>query len=187
MRKAILVMTLTISLLLVTFANALPPNHGEEKSIYPTVTLYFSDGTSANITGKVWSGTIFPIVEGSIHSYDWSKKIKYLFFDKTLKGLNPYGLDFIRAMEKYTLKDFETNFYKLVNESMSDIKNLDSDGDGYTNIEELNAGTYPGDPDDHPGMNQEEFWNQYGGYITITVIVASIFVLYFVFNREKKD
>lgn len=30
------------------------------------------------------------------------------------------------------------------------IENLDSDGDGSTNIQELKAGTSPGDPNDHP-------------------------------------
>jgi hypothetical protein len=31
------------------------------------------------------------------------------------------------------------------------IQNLDSDGDGYTNIQEINAGTFPGDAASHPG------------------------------------
>ena len=30
------------------------------------------------------------------------------------------------------------------------IENLDSDGDGFTNIQEIKAGTSPGDPNDHP-------------------------------------
>ena len=33
------------------------------------------------------------------------------------------------------------------------IENLNSDGDGYTNIEEINANAYPGNPDDYPGIN----------------------------------
>jgi hypothetical protein len=30
------------------------------------------------------------------------------------------------------------------------IEELDSDGDGFTNIEEISSLTFPGDPDDHP-------------------------------------
>lgn len=47
--------------------------------------------------------------------------------------LNNYGLDFRDADH-----DFAT------------IEQLDSDGDGSTNIDEINARTFPGDPDDRP-------------------------------------
>ena len=33
------------------------------------------------------------------------------------------------------------------------IENLNSDGDGYTNIQEIDANAYPGNPDDYPGIN----------------------------------
>lgn len=33
------------------------------------------------------------------------------------------------------------------------IENMDSDGDGFTNIQELRALTFPGDPNDHPAAN----------------------------------
>lgn len=182
MKEVIVVAILTISLLFAAVANAAP---SPQKSPYPTITLYFADGNSTEITGKVWAATIFPIVEAYIHSYDWSKKIRYLFFDKSLKGLNPYGLDFVRAIESHTISEYDTNFYKVITNSINQIKDLDSDGDGYTNNEELNAGTYPGDPNDHPGKEGEKFWDEYGGYIILISIIASIFVLYFVFNREK--
>lgn len=35
--------------------------------------------------------------------------------------------------------------------SLEAVRDLDSDGDGYTNGEELRAGTLPGDPRDYPG------------------------------------
>ena len=187
MRRISIAVILVISLMFVSLANTQALPVSGQKSIYPSVIVYFSDGVSENISGKVWADTIFPIVEGMIHNFSWGKKIKYLFFDKSLKGLNPFGLDFVRAMETHTSKEFNTDFPKLVGDSLESIYNKDSDRDGYSNIEELNAGTYPGDPNDHPGTVQEKFWDQYGGYTLITVIVLSIFVLYFVFNREKKD
>ena len=35
-------------------------------------------------------------------------------------------------------------------DSMNDIEELDSDGDGFSNVDEIAARTFPGDPDDHP-------------------------------------
>ncbi len=159
----------------------------EEKSPYPTITLYFSDGKKANITGKIWSGTIFPMIEGMIKGYNWVKKIRYLFFDYSLKGLNPYGLDFVRAMEERPYSEFENNFTKLVSDAFKLTADLDSDGDGYTNIQELNAGTYPGDPNDYPGKHPAEALEENLGYILLGVFIGSVFVLYFIFGREKKE
>jgi hypothetical protein len=48
-------------------------------------------------------------------------------------GRNPYGADFAANGHSFTA-----------------IEGLDSDNDGYTNIEEINALTFPGDPADPP-------------------------------------
>ena len=53
---------------------------------------------------------------------------------------NPYGLDY---EAEYYLTDVIT--------AAINIEPLDSDGDGYTNIEEINAATWPGFADDNPG------------------------------------
>ncbi len=37
-----------------------------------------------------------------------------------------------------------------VNPPIGNIENLDSDGDGFTNLQEIQMHTYPGDPNDHP-------------------------------------
>ena len=47
--------------------------------------------------------------------------------------LNPYGQYFLKANHDYGA-----------------IEGLDSDGDGFKNIDEINAGTFPGDPKDNP-------------------------------------
>lgn len=41
--------------------------------------------------------------------------------------------------------------------AVSTIDGLDSDGDGYTNKQEIEAGTFPGNPDDHPGLTEAPF------------------------------
>jgi hypothetical protein len=48
--------------------------------------------------------------------------------------LNPYGADFAKH-----------------NHDFGSIEPLDSDGDGFKNIDEIKAGTFPGDPEDYPG------------------------------------
>ena len=42
------------------------------------------------------------------------------------------------------------NDFASHNRSFTAIENLDSDGDGFTNIVEINALTFPGDPNSHP-------------------------------------
>ncbi len=54
-------------------------------------------------------------------------------------NLNPYGTDFLN--------------HGLNAAGLMAIENLDSDGDGFTNIQELRAFTFPGDPNDHPAAN----------------------------------
>src|SRR5271157_5246805 len=50
---------------------------------------------------------------------------------------NPYGIDFANA----SIGNHTFN---------AALAARDSDGDGYTNIVEINAGTFPGDPTSHP-------------------------------------
>ncbi|MCU0598652.1 MAG: hypothetical protein MUE70_05250 [Desulfobacterales bacterium] len=41
--------------------------------------------------------------------------------------------------------------------AVTSIDGADSDGDGYTNIEEIEAETFPGNPDDHPGLTEAPY------------------------------
>lgn len=187
MRKLIAVAVLF--LLLASMGAALgagPAKTGNEKSPFPTITLIFSDGKVADVTGKMWSTSILPYLEGRINGYNWEQhpdRSKYIFFDKSLKGLNPYGLDFVKAMETATYEEFKNNIFEVVNMAMNKTANMDSDHDGYSNIVELEKGTFPGFADSHPGANEKSFWIEYEGYIVITVLILSVFVLYFVFNK----
>lgn len=53
-------------------------------------------------------------------------------------NVNPYGMDFAKS-----------------NYDFAAVETLDSDGDGFTNIDEINARTFPGDPADNPDTQAE--------------------------------
>ena len=54
------------------------------------------------------------------------------------ENLNPYGRDFGAA-----------------NHDFGAVEGKDSDGDGFSNIDEINAGTFPGDPNENPDKKPE--------------------------------
>jgi hypothetical protein len=54
------------------------------------------------------------------------------------ENLNPYGRDFGAA-----------------NHDFGAIEGKDSDGDGFSNVDEINAGTFPGDPNENPDKKPE--------------------------------
>ena len=67
---------------------------------------------------------------------------------------NVYGSDLMSAFEA-AIKDssmqlIEGQALEEFVASLHDIEELDSDGDGFSNIDEIAARTFPGDPDDHP-------------------------------------
>jgi len=54
------------------------------------------------------------------------------------ENLNPYGADFSAA-----------------NHDFGAIEAKDSDGDGFSNVDEIKAGTFPGDPNENPDKKAE--------------------------------
>lgn len=46
----------------------------------------------------------------------------------------------------------EDQLAALFTEALRAVEMLDSDGDGHSNLEEIAARTFPGDPKDHPGV-----------------------------------
>jgi hypothetical protein len=59
---------------------------------------------------------------------------------KDLKKLNPYGADLKKQLEKT----------QDITAALKAIEGLDSDKDGVKNIDEIKAGTLPGDPKSKP-------------------------------------
>jgi len=66
-------------------------------------------------------------------------------------GLNSFGRDF------------------AVNKKLTDdLMKLDSDKDGFSNIEELKSGTFPGNPDSHPGSKTPGF----SAFLLLAILLA---------------
>ncbi len=61
---------------------------------------------------------------------------------------NAYGYDLKSAFEGRKLTEAEA--VERLQAMLKTIEELDSDGDGYSNVEEVTARTFPGNPADHP-------------------------------------
>ncbi len=70
-------------------------------------------------------------------------------------GLNPFGRDFAR-----------------IRSLTPELMQLDSDGDRFSNIEELRSGTMPGDPNSYPGKQAPGF--------TALLTLASLMAIFIV-------
>jgi hypothetical protein len=68
--------------------------------------------------------------------------------------MNAYGADVAEAMATYVPPPFEgkdAEFAQYLPMALHDVEALDSDGDGHTNLEEIEWGSYPGDEKSMPG------------------------------------
>lgn len=70
--------------------------------------------------------------------------------------LNSYGNDAKRKFSIMKASDSQTEEAQIVAfvEALKAIEPIDSDGDGFSNSEEITARTFPGDPSDHPPKRQ---------------------------------
>ena len=65
------------------------------------------------------------------------------------RSLNKYGVA-VRAAITNVDASIEDEQVRLLNAALAAVEELDSDGDGFTNIVEINSGTFPGDESDLP-------------------------------------
>jgi hypothetical protein len=130
--------------LLVTAASAMAAYHheGEDDSdrflqIYPDKTGSKLDHCALCHSGGEYEKKENRLVQ--LGSCQWCHRTYgYDGSGNILDTLNTYGMD------------YRTNGSSA--SAITTIDNLDSDADGYTNREEILAGRFPGDADDHPGL-----------------------------------
>ena len=147
----------------------------------PSVNYWVSSTVHYSVTNSEWNSLFKDVYDNSSYvSYNWSSNLtQYLIiFDLSYQGLNPYGLQFILALSTIGFPSIG-NMSKAFNMT----KNKQSQISGYNNIQALNAGAYPGYSWSVPIVkNTNKIYEEYG---TLIAIVASIFILYFIFNRKK--
>ncbi|MEM0141474.1 MAG: hypothetical protein QXN66_05520 [Thermoplasmatales archaeon] len=180
-RFLILAVALSFAVILVGVGQA----HGQSTVSYPTISYQTFSGYNITITDTMWNQTVYPVIYSkNFSTYNWkdSPLKNYILFDYSLTGLNPYGAEFIEAME--AIGNLTTSNVTL---AFQKIANLDATNSGYTNQEKLNAGALPGFSNSTPtSFSNPSVRNTYGWIFTGGVIV-SIIALYFIFNRKKNE
>ncbi len=147
---------------------------------YPSITVHFLNGTNSTITNSIWKDLIFPILfSKTISKYNWSNdpQAKYVFFTYDLAGLNPFGVQFVFALEKYT----NISYYS-VTEALLYVRDLPSMHPGYTNGQCLDMGVLPGFPNSPMKSPQVPFYLSIP-FIVLIILIASVFIMYYVFNK----
>ena len=177
------VLMLVMLLAIPSISAASTPTLNPPPSTLPGITYYVlgSQGTHYTITDVQWKALFSNIIDNSSYiSYNWSRNLtQYLIiFDLNYTGLNPYGMAFVSAL-MYIGFDSVANMSKAFNMT----KNLNSQISGYTNIQALDAGAYPGYSWSVPITNNSGMNIIYFGILF--AVVASIVILYYVFNRNK--
>ncbi|MGC8608407.1 MAG: hypothetical protein ACP5UV_00880, partial [Thermoplasmata archaeon] len=111
--------------------------------------------------------------------YNWTNvdTQDLIVFDLSYTGLNPFGMELITALSGIGFPSV-TNMTK----AFLQIENKPSKIPGYSNIQALNAGAYPGFSFSKPKTNNLLEYYGIGGMVAL---FASIFVLYYIFNRKK--
>ncbi|MGC8663375.1 MAG: hypothetical protein ACP5SF_02485 [Thermoplasmata archaeon] len=178
-----IVAVIGISIFLLSGANALSLGGTNTGSVtYPSIEIHFLNGENSTITDQIWKDLVFPIfLTKTITSYNWSNdsNLQYVFFDYSLKGLNPYGAQFVLALEQYGNVTYST-----VTKALLYVNQLPSvTHPGYTNGQLLNMGVLPGFSNSTiPTHNSTPFYMSIP-FVVIIVLIASVFIMYFVFNK----
>ncbi len=148
----------------------------------PVVTYYYGNsGQHQTITSPEWTSILKNVFDNkTIISYNFANNTTQalILFDITYTGLNPYGLQYVVALSQIgplSIANEQKAFWITANKS--------SMVSGYSNWNALNAGAYPGFSWSKPKILPFSLTEEYFGIFA--VIIGSIFVLYFVFNRRK--
>ncbi len=175
-----------LSLLLIlglspALASASTPQLSTPPANLPSVTYYTPSGSYYTVTSGEW-GTFFTSVidNRSIVSYNWTANATQdlIVFDLSYTGMNYYGLQLVLALSGIgfpSLANMTKAFWQVANQS--------SKVSGYTNIQALNVGAYPGFSWSTPKVHTLRQNEYYAG--SIVAIIAAVFVLYYIFNRKK--
>lgn len=156
------------------------PNLSTPPATLPSIT-YYTNNTHYTISTTEWNDFIYQVIDNKTFvSYNWSQNAtqQLILFDLSYTGLNPYGMQLVVALSSIGFPDVHN-----MTKAFFAVENQTSQIPGYTNIQALNAGAYPGFSWSTPRVHGPmENYYEAGA---ILAIIAATFVLYFVFNRKK--
>ncbi|BAB59601.1 TVG0449738 [Thermoplasma volcanium GSS1] len=180
--KALAILSVFIALIFVALpavSSASTPTLPPPPSSLPSITYYY-DSTHYTITSTEWGSFFGEIIDNKSYvSYDWINVSTQdlIVFDLSYTGLNPFGLELVVALSSIGFPSVSN-----MTKAFLSIENKPSQIPGYSNIQALDAGAYPGFSFSKPVTN---YTGEYIGIGIIVALFASIFVLYYVFNRKK--
>ncbi len=172
-------LALSIVVIFLTSSGISQPVLSPPPSSLPATTYYF-DGTHYTMSNPEWNNFFTDVIDNKSYvTYNWTNvdSQDLIVFDLSYTGLNPFGMELIVALSGI-------GFPSVANMTKAFIKieNKPSQIPGYSNIQALDAGAYPGFSFSKPLVNHTV---EYYGIAGIVVLFGSIFVLYYVFNRKK--
>ncbi len=176
------------AMIIVLLATVVIVNGGanaQSSSNFPTISYKTYQGYNITVTATMWNSTVYPVIYSqNFSTYNWKQSPlkNYILFDYGLQGLNPYGAEFIEAME--TIGNFTQKNVTLAFEAIAPLDATDS---GYTNQAKLNAGALPGFSNSTPTSFTNPSVRSLYGWIFAGGVVVSIAALYFIFNRKKNE
>ncbi len=182
MKKYLPAIIVIISLVMVMapFASsASPVTLPTAPTSLPTIS-YNYNGTNESISNSNWTAFFSSVIDNTHYvKYSFNTSTQCLIvYDLTYTGMNPYGLQFINA-----LSGIGTPTLKNMTLAFNETKNMSSQVKGYTDIEALNAGAYPGFSFSKPVVKPLSTQYLYVGIFV--AIIAGMIALYYVFNRKK--
>lgn len=183
MNSRLIAAALSIVLIALVVISGTP--QGQSTVTYPTISYQTFKGTNVTVTDSMWNTTAYPVIYSkNFSTYDWrdSPLKNYVLFDYGLTGLNPYGVEFIEAME--TLGNFTTANVTLAFQEIADLHATNS---SYTNQQKLNSGALPGFANSTPTSFNNPSRRALYGWIFVGGVAFSIAALYFILNRKKNE
>ncbi len=147
----------------------------------PSISYWVNPDQHYTITTTEWQNFFKDVIDNNTYvTFNWTKNTTQdlIIFDLSYTGLNPYGLQIVVSLSKIGFPTVQ-NMTLAFNQT----KNLPSQISGYTNIQALDAGAYPGFSWSVPITNNVNI--TYEKYGVIVILALSVVVLYYIFNRKK--
>ncbi|MEM0160531.1 MAG: hypothetical protein QW258_02005 [Thermoplasmata archaeon] len=147
---------------------------------YPNITIHLINGKTYSLTSSYWKNYIMPFIfyDRQIAKFNWSttNESNYIFFDYSLRGLNPFGAEFIFALERYSNVTNAT-----IVDALLAVRPLPSVNAPYTNGQALDLGILPGLPS--TSLIKSSNISQYYPEIVIISLIAVVIILHYVFKK----